>query len=146
MRRPEKEEQQKAKQKKNPKQICSEHESRTEEETKVKPNATNAGTEPCPDVRLRLLLLLHTLEEDIRAQGPVRAHLLPDGPDAQAAAAGHVRQVLLGLPHVPVDRVHALLYALQLLCEEQDAVRPRGRRRSVSGPRPQTQCDPRAPS
>lgn len=37
------------------------------------------------------------------------------GADAQAATLGEVGQVLLGLPHVLVDLVHALLHTLQLL-------------------------------
>lgn len=37
------------------------------------------------------------------------------GADTQAAALGEVRQVLLCLPHVLVDLVHALLHILQLL-------------------------------
>lgn len=43
-------------------------------------------------------------------------HLLPDWPDTQAAAAGHVCQVLLGFSHVLVDRVHPFLNPLQLFC------------------------------
>lgn len=42
--------------------------------------------------------------------------VLPERPYAQAAALSHVCQVLLCLPHVPVDGVHAFLNPLQLLC------------------------------
>lgn len=46
--------------------------------------------------------------------------LLPERPDTQTTALGHVCQILLGLSHVPVDGLHALLNALQLLCEEHE--------------------------
>lgn len=47
-------------------------------------------------------------------EGP--SNLLPDWPDTQPTALGHVCQVLLRLSHVPVDGVHAFFNALQLLC------------------------------
>lgn len=48
-----------------------------------------------------------------------KLHLLPDWPDTQATALGHVCQVLLCFSHVLVDGVHPFLNSLQLLCEEQ---------------------------
>lgn len=48
-----------------------------------------------------------------------KLHLLPDWPDTQATALGHVCQILLCFSHVLVDGVHSFLNSLQLLCEEQ---------------------------
>lgn len=58
-------------------------------------------------------VLGHQLWEGV---DPGRPDLLPDWPDTQTTALGHVCQILLGLPHVPVDGVHAFLNTLQLLC------------------------------